>query len=210
MPPGYGYLTHHLPRKVTLAWINDSAIDRQVVMLETRGKKTQLFNTTIKCLGLGGREKHAHATDKLFLQVQASAGGAAAPSALFPPSAEPGPASDGDPGEGTSTQGRTPAPRQRMSWPSSSCCCHTFLGLGSRQLPDRQSLFSSRLRLCPRQHRCLWLWLIAEQPRILKTEQERPRAARPTEPRDSYASGIRIPHSSPSAKGNSRSVKWFG
>jgi hypothetical protein len=29
--------------------------------------------------------------------------------------------------------------------------------------------------------------------------------ARPTEPRDSYASGIRIPHSSPSAKSNSRS-----
>jgi hypothetical protein len=56
-PPGYGYLTHHLPRKVTLAWINDYATDRKVVMLETRGKKTQLFNTTIKCLGLGGREK---------------------------------------------------------------------------------------------------------------------------------------------------------
>jgi hypothetical protein len=31
--------------------------------------------------------------------------------------------------------------------------------------------------------------------------------ARPTEPRDSYASGIRIPHSSPSAKSNSRSDK---
>jgi hypothetical protein len=30
------------------------------------------------------------------------------------------------------------------------------------------------------------------------TKQEKPRAARPTEPRDSYASGIRIPHSSPS------------
>jgi hypothetical protein len=30
------------------------------------------------------------------------------------------------------------------------------------------------------------------------TRQEKPRAARPTEPRDSYASGIRIPHSSPS------------
>jgi hypothetical protein len=42
-PPGYGYLTHHLPRKVTLVRINDSAIDRQVVMLETRGEKTQLF-----------------------------------------------------------------------------------------------------------------------------------------------------------------------
>jgi hypothetical protein len=31
----------------------------------------------------------------------------------------------------------------------------------------------------------------------------------PTEPRDSYASGIRIPHSSPSAKSNSRSDKRF-
>jgi hypothetical protein len=179
-------------------------------MLEKRGKKTQLFNTTIKFMGLGGHEKHVHATDKLFLQVQASAGGAAAPSALFPPSAEPGPASDGDPGEGTSTQGRTPAPRQRMFWPNSSCCCHIFLGLGSRQLPGRRSLYPNRLRLYPRQHRCLWLQLIAEQPRVLKTEQKRPRAARPTEPRDSYVSGIRIPHLSPSTKDNSRSVKWFG
>jgi hypothetical protein len=42
------------------------------------------------------------------------------------------------------------------------------------------------------------------------TEQEKPRAARPTEPRDSYASGIRIPHSSPSARGNSHLVKQFG
>jgi hypothetical protein len=30
------------------------------------------------------------------------------------------------------------------------------------------------------------------------TKQEKPRIARPTEPRDCYASGIRIPHSSPS------------
>jgi hypothetical protein len=29
------------------------------------------------------------------------------------------------------------------------------------------------------------------------TKQEKPRVARPTEPRDSYSSGIRIPHSSP-------------
>jgi hypothetical protein len=48
MPPGYGYLTHHLPRKVTLARISDSVTDEQVLMLETRGKKTQLYNTTIK------------------------------------------------------------------------------------------------------------------------------------------------------------------
>jgi hypothetical protein len=38
MPPGYGYLTHHLPRKVTRARISDSATE-QVLTLETRGKK---------------------------------------------------------------------------------------------------------------------------------------------------------------------------
>jgi hypothetical protein len=53
----------------------------------------QLYNTTIICLGLGGREKHTHTTDKLFLQVQTSTEGAAAPSASFPPSAGSGPAS---------------------------------------------------------------------------------------------------------------------
>jgi hypothetical protein len=83
MPPRYGYLTHHLPRKVTLARISDSATDVQVLILETRGKETQLYNTTIRCLGLGGSKKHMHTTDKLFLQVQTSAGGAAAPSASF-------------------------------------------------------------------------------------------------------------------------------
>jgi hypothetical protein len=39
MPPGYGYLTHHLPRKVAHARISDSATDKQVLMLEIRGKK---------------------------------------------------------------------------------------------------------------------------------------------------------------------------
>jgi hypothetical protein len=48
MPLGYGYLTHHLPRKVTHARISDSATDEQVLMLETRGKKTQLYNPAIK------------------------------------------------------------------------------------------------------------------------------------------------------------------
>jgi hypothetical protein len=103
MPLGYGFLTHHLPRKVTLARISDSAFDEQVLVLETRGKETQLYNMTIRCLGLGGREKHTHTTDKLFLQVQTSTEGAAAPSASFPPLAESGPASDGDTGERIST-----------------------------------------------------------------------------------------------------------
>jgi hypothetical protein len=46
-PPGYEYLTHHLPRKVTRARISDSATE-QVLTHETRGKKTQLYNPTLK------------------------------------------------------------------------------------------------------------------------------------------------------------------
>jgi hypothetical protein len=60
------------------------------------------------CLGLGGRKKHTHTTDKLFLQVQTSTGGAAAPSTSSPPSAESDPASDGDTGKGS-------PPRRKMS-----------------------------------------------------------------------------------------------
>jgi hypothetical protein len=89
--------------KVTLARISDSATDEQVLILKTRGKETQLYNTTIRCLGLGGREKHTHTTDKLFLQVQTLTEGATTPSALFPPLAESGPASNGDTGERIST-----------------------------------------------------------------------------------------------------------
>jgi hypothetical protein len=62
----------------------------------------------------------------------------------------------------------------------------------------RRSFFLSQLCLCPCWHRCLRLRLIVERPMVSLTKQEKPRAARPTEPRDSYASGIRIPHSSPS------------
>jgi hypothetical protein len=62
----------------------------------------------------------------------------------------------------------------------------------------RRSFFLSQLCLCPCWHRCLWLRLIEERPRVPLTKQEKPRAARPTEPRDSYASRIWIPHSSPS------------
>jgi hypothetical protein len=62
------------------------------------------------CLGLGGRKKHTHTTDKLFLQDQTSAGGAAAPSASIPPSAESDPASDDD------TVGGSP-PRRNLSAP---------------------------------------------------------------------------------------------
>jgi hypothetical protein len=66
MPPGYGYLTHHLPRKVTHDRIRDSATE-QVLTHETRGKKTQLYNPTLKCLGLSGREKHTHTSKQTVL-----------------------------------------------------------------------------------------------------------------------------------------------
>jgi hypothetical protein len=101
-PPGYGYLTRHLPRKVTLTRISDYVTDEQVRIIETRGKETQLYNTTAKCLGLGGRERHMHAPNRLLWQNQASPDGGAAPSASSPPSApsppstRSGPAPDGD------------------------------------------------------------------------------------------------------------------
>jgi hypothetical protein len=62
-------------------------------------------------LGLGGHKKHTHTTDKLILQVQTSIGGAAAPSASTPPSAESGPASDGDTVGGSPPRRKTSAPR---------------------------------------------------------------------------------------------------
>jgi hypothetical protein len=52
--------------------MNDSATDKQVLILETRGKETQLYNTTTVCLGLGGREKHMHPTGEPMLQAQMS------------------------------------------------------------------------------------------------------------------------------------------
>jgi hypothetical protein len=60
------------------------------------------------CLGLDGRKKHTHTTGKLFLQVQTSMRGAAAPSASTPPSAESDLASD------SNTVGGSP-PRRKMS-----------------------------------------------------------------------------------------------
>jgi hypothetical protein len=108
--------------------MSDSATDEQVLILETRGKETQLYNTAMICLGLGGRKKHTHTTDKLFLQVQTSIGGAAAPSASSPPSAESGPTLDGDTGEGS-------PPRRKMSAP---CLGHRRQGLLQESGPSRR------------------------------------------------------------------------
>jgi hypothetical protein len=52
--------------------MNDSATDKRVLILETRGKETQLYNTTTICLGLGGCKKHMHTTGEPILQAQVS------------------------------------------------------------------------------------------------------------------------------------------
>jgi hypothetical protein len=72
--------------KITLTRISNSATDERVQILETRGKEMQLYNTTTKCLGPGGRERHMHVPNKLLQQNQASPVGGAAPSASSPPS----------------------------------------------------------------------------------------------------------------------------
>jgi hypothetical protein len=91
----------------------------------------QLYNTTTVCLGLGGRKKRTHTTNKLFLQDQTSVGGAVAPSASTPPSAESDPALDGDTVGG-------PPPRRKMSAPRLG---HRRQGLlqepGPSKRPDR-------------------------------------------------------------------------
>jgi hypothetical protein len=69
-----------------------------------------------------------HATDKLFLQVLATAGGPAAPSASSPPSAESNPTSDGNTGEGS-------PPRRKMS---ALRLCHRHWGLLQELGPSRR------------------------------------------------------------------------
>jgi hypothetical protein len=221
------------------------------------GKETQLYNTTTICLVLGGRKKHTHTTDKLFLQDQTSVGGAAAPSAPTPPSAESDLASDGDTVGGSPPQRKMSAPRlghrrqgllqepgpsrrpdrplRSLSQPSPGDIgpAHglgsptpglvppvddpaklrpplpRLLGLGSHLLLGQRSLLFEPTPPLSMLTRCLRLRLITERSRVSLTGQEKPRAARLTEPRDSYASGIRIPHLSPSAQGNSHLVKRF-
>jgi hypothetical protein len=219
--------------------MNDSATDKQVLTLETRGKETQLYNTTTVCLGLGGRKKtYAYYRRTNAAGSDVDGEGAAAPLASTPPSAKSDRASDGNTGGGSPHRRTTSAPRpghhrqgllqepgpsRRLGRPPRSLSQPSPEDTGPARDLDNSTPalvpakprptklpFSSQLCLCPCWHRCLWLRLIEERPRVSLTKQVKPHAARPTEPRDSYASGIRIPHSSPSAQSNSHLVKRFG
>jgi hypothetical protein len=81
------------------------------------------------CFVLGGCKKHTHAIDKLFLQVQTSPGGAAAPLASTPPSTESDSASNSDMVEGS-------PPRRKMSAPRLG---HRRQGLLHKPGPSRRS-----------------------------------------------------------------------
>jgi hypothetical protein len=164
--------------------------------------------------------------------------GAAAPSASTPPSAKSNRASDGNTGGGSPHRRTTSAPRpghhrqgllqepgpsRWLGRPPRSLSqlspedTSSARGLGdltpalvpAKPRPTKLPI-SSQLRLCPCWHRCLRLRLIEERPRVSLTKQLKPHAARSIEPRDSYTSGIRIPHSSPSAQSNSHLVKRLG
>ncbi len=114
-PPGYGYLTRRLPRKITLTWVSNPATDEQVRIRETGGKETQLYITTTKCSGLGGRERHMHVQNKLLRQNQASPGGGAAPSASSPPSASFPPSARSTPALDDDARGRISTSKEDAS-----------------------------------------------------------------------------------------------
>ena len=181
-------------------------------------------------MGLGGREKHTHTTDKLSLQVQTSTEGAAAPSASSPPSAESDPASDGN------TVGGSP-PRRKMSAQRLGHHCRGLLqepdpsrrldrllrslsqlspkdispahGLGNStpalvppvdglaRLRPTKSSFRANSASARADAATPGLGSSKSGRGVPLTERDKPRATRLIEPRDSYASMIRIPHSSP-------------
>jgi hypothetical protein len=151
------------------------------------------------CLGLGGRKKHTHTTDKLILQVQTSIGGSSSLSQLTPGDISPAH------GVGSPTPGLVPPVDDLVRLQPPLLC---LLGLGSPLLLGRRSFL---LQPTPPLSMLTPLPPASARRRAAEvfslTKQEKPWVARPTEPRDSYASGIRIPHSSPSAQGNSHLVK---
>jgi hypothetical protein len=72
----------------------------------------QLYNTTIVCLGLGGRRKHTHTTRRTDpTGSDVDRGGAAAPSVSTPPSAKSDRASNGNTVGGSPLRRTTSAPR---------------------------------------------------------------------------------------------------
>jgi hypothetical protein len=56
-PPGYGYLTHHLPRRATHTWLSGLA-SRQASPGDRNKEETRLYTQIHRCLGLDSRNEH--------------------------------------------------------------------------------------------------------------------------------------------------------
>jgi hypothetical protein len=59
-PPGYGYLTRHLPHSATHAWLSGPA-SRQVSSGAQNGEETRLYAQIHKCLGPDSHNEHTPA-----------------------------------------------------------------------------------------------------------------------------------------------------
>jgi hypothetical protein len=68
MPPGYEYLTHHLPRRATHAWLSGSA-SRQASPSARNEEETQYYTQIPRCSGLDSHNEHTPAL-KVPLQME--------------------------------------------------------------------------------------------------------------------------------------------
>jgi hypothetical protein len=97
-PPGYGYLTHHLPREATLARTNNPVTDKKKSRYSKQEEKRRNFTTQRGCVFWPRRPQKAHATrhsDPAGSGLDAGRG-ATTPSASTTTSARFDLASDGD------------------------------------------------------------------------------------------------------------------
>jgi hypothetical protein len=75
MPPGYGHLTRHPPRKVTPTWGSHPITNRRSRTRKMKGKGVRLHATVTKCSGLSGRRKtHVHPTETVPTELGVASG----------------------------------------------------------------------------------------------------------------------------------------
>jgi hypothetical protein len=229
-PPGYGYLTHHLPREATLAHTDNSVTSEKVQILETRGKETQLYITARVCLGLGGRRKHTLQDNPIlqariltvegssstlgvsytFGEVRPGLGRRRGPristlkdDVITTPGPSPPGSSPGIRPEQTArpvTQGlgqpssKDVSPTRGLSWstPASVPLTDDPARLRPTRFPFQANSASVHADTAT-----FGFGSSKSDRGVPLTKLEKPRTTRPTESRDSYASGLRIPHSSP-------------
>jgi hypothetical protein len=173
------------------------------------------------CLGLGGRRKHTHTTrqpDPAGSDVDSRRGqqhpshgrrrGRRAPTLKDGISTTPGPSPPGSSSRIRPEQAARPAtPRPRPAapqrhqlglWPQQlNSSVGSASGRPGQALADHTPFFEANSASVHADTATSGFGSSKGGRGVPLTKQEGPRTARPTEPRNSYASGIRIPHSSP-------------